>query len=211
MLEESGKPNPSMIDQLSKTLGAFDLSPPKELLRSLGAMREGKAGCQKKSRVDEVRERQNNQDSPLWLCIAGICCRMHGTPISKSIGLTLRVLSPVAMSLTDSSPVPLPFSKEVEGQWSPKTSGGNHALASYSNNPMWRITIEEGTQGATRDESARVRFRACLTTIDPNGGLDTSKPVNIFSNATWHHPILSIDTHRFWVPLLLLMFGHKQC
>jgi len=99
--------------------------------------------------------------------------------VSKSIGLSLQVLSPVAMSLTDSSPVPLPFSKEVEGQWSPKTSGGNHALASYSNNPMWRITIEEGTQGATRDESARAKFKACLTTIDPNGGLDTRKPVNI--------------------------------
>ncbi|KNZ64465.1 calpain-like protease palB/RIM13 [Puccinia sorghi] len=86
------------------------------------------------------------------------------SPISKSIGFTLQVLSPVAMSLTDSSPVPLPFSKEVEGQWSPKTSGGNHALASYSNNPMWRITIEEGTQGATRDESARAWTPVNLST-----------------------------------------------
>ncbi|PLW22911.1 hypothetical protein PCASD_12020 [Puccinia coronata f. sp. avenae] len=99
--------------------------------------------------------------------------------ISKPIGFTLQILSRVSMSLADSSPVSLPFSKEIEGQWTSKTSGGNHALATYSSNPMWRITIEGEKLGAARDDSARVKFRASLTTIDPNGGLDTRKPVNV--------------------------------
>ncbi|KAI9620012.1 hypothetical protein H4Q26_013994 [Puccinia striiformis f. sp. tritici PST-130] len=97
----------------------------------------------------------------------------------KPTALTLQILSQVSLSLTDSSPVPLAFSKEIDGQWTAKTSGGNHALATYSNNPMWRITIEEGRPGSTRNESRNFKFKACLTTMDPNGGLDTKKPVNI--------------------------------
>ncbi|KAH9462212.1 hypothetical protein Pst134EB_006128 [Puccinia striiformis f. sp. tritici] len=97
----------------------------------------------------------------------------------KPTALTLQILSQVSLSLTDSSPVPLAFSKEIYGQWTAKTSGGNHALATYSNNPMWRITIEEGRPGSTRNESRNFKFKACLTTMDPNGGLDTKKPVNI--------------------------------
>ncbi|KAA1121605.1 cysteine protease [Puccinia graminis f. sp. tritici] len=98
---------------------------------------------------------------------------------SKPIALTLQIFSQVSMTLFDSTPVPLPFSKELEGQWTPKSSGGNHALATYASNPMWRITIEDERRGSVRNESGNVKFRASLTTIDANGGLDTRKPLNV--------------------------------
>ncbi|OAV99768.1 hypothetical protein PTTG_11706 [Puccinia triticina 1-1 BBBD Race 1] len=98
--------------------------------------------------------------------------------VSKPVALTLQIFSPVSISLSDSTPVPLPFSKELEGQWTPKTSGGNHALATYSINPMWRITIEERSS-SERNESGKGKFRASLTTIDASGSLDTRKPLNV--------------------------------
>lgn len=107
------------------------------------------------------------------------CESKESIKTTKPIGLTLQIYSPVSIDLQDSSPAPLPFTRQIEGQWTPNTSGGNHALPTYANNPMWRITIEEAESAVASDRLKRVKFRARLTTINANGGLDARKPVNI--------------------------------
>lgn len=64
----------------------------------------------------------------------------------------------------------------VEGKWTARTAGGNHALPTFMNNPMWRVLIDKESN---RANAAKAIFKATLMAIDLAGNLETVKAMNL--------------------------------
>ncbi|MBW0469200.1 hypothetical protein O181_008915 [Austropuccinia psidii MF-1] len=98
-------------------------------------------------------------------------------PLSNPIRLTLQIYSHCPIHLSDATSAPRAYVKEFEGQWATRTSGGNHALPSYMNNPMWRIGINGPSSSGSN--TRKTVFQASLMAIDDQGAVDSGKSVNI--------------------------------
>lgn len=95
----------------------------------------------------------------------------------KPSGYTLSIYSSSPCCLQDAGPVTLPYTSEVEGRWTARTSGGNHSLTTFMNNPMWRVTI-----GAEKDRSASTpnkTLRVTLIAFDEAGDIDAGNALNV--------------------------------
>ncbi|ORY40903.1 hypothetical protein BCR35DRAFT_327462 [Leucosporidium creatinivorum] len=53
---------------------------------------------------------------------------------------TLRAFADTPIKLEDGPP-PLPYSQSLQGSWTEKTAGGNHACATFLNNPQYRVSL----------------------------------------------------------------------
>lgn len=96
------------------------------------------------------------------------------------IRFSLSVYSACPFALRDAGPATLPYVDEVSGEWTKRTSGGHHGLATFGDNPMWRLTI-----GGAKAVEVRVRLVAKRKeddavqgdAVDP--GSDMTKPINV--------------------------------
>ncbi|EGG03841.1 calpain-like protease palB/RIM13 [Melampsora larici-populina 98AG31] len=95
----------------------------------------------------------------------------------KPSGYTLSIYSSSPCCLQDAGPVTLPYTAEVEGKWTTRTSGGNHSLTTFMNNPMWRVTIGEA-KDRTKLTSKKT-LRATLFACDEAGDVDSGKALNL--------------------------------
>ncbi|KAG0148456.1 hypothetical protein CROQUDRAFT_41464, partial [Cronartium quercuum f. sp. fusiforme G11] len=101
----------------------------------------------------------------------------HSTCAAKPSGYTLNVYSRCSCVIRDAGPVSLPYTSRIVSKWTSRTAGGNHALATFMNNPMWRVVIGNATH--QRAGASHHTFKATLTAIDAEGEVESGKPVNV--------------------------------
>ncbi|KAH9811680.1 calpain-like protease palB/RIM13 [Melampsora americana] len=95
----------------------------------------------------------------------------------KPSGYTLGIYTSSPCCLQDAGPVTLPYTTEVEGKWTTRTSGGNHSLTTFMNNPMWRVTIGEANDRTT--SASNKTLRATLIGCNEAGDVDSGKALNV--------------------------------